>query len=428
MFSSTKKLNFVDSCKIPKSIPMNFFCKCSPKIQSGIHSVCHLRRVTVTINEGKQRNRFTLCHRQVSSAVNMGNDLCRYCTSPQPEWNGNTAFIHEQNTFTEEEKQRRLEEETQKQGERALVYEDILRKISEEKEVNITKASVAEERKKKEMEFDKKIQDEKYRLLAQDGFLSHADKFVEEEKDELKNYETPLKFTKEGSTAGSAIANSIPGFLTSSTEKSTSSLIPFPIERSAPTFDASPIANSVPSLIASPIANSVPNFIASPIANSAPSLVASSLAHSASSLVASSIAHSAPSLVASSIANSAPSIIASPIANSAPSMIASPIANSVPSFIASPIANSAPSLIVSPITIVSPTLARTDLEIERDVEKESVSTDRDDESIPAFLFDIVFNQSSSQSAGMKILPHKLSYKTAAGELKSNLLLPFKKCS
>ena len=361
---------------------MNFFCTCSSKIISD-ELLSHMFLNAICRHVDKQRQR----RHQVSVETNMGNQICRYCTSPQPEWSGNTALIHEQNAFTEEEKQRRLEEETQKQSERALVYEDILRKISDEKEVNIAKAAVVEDRRKKEMEFDRKIQEEKDRLLAQDEFLSYTNEISEEEKDELNHIVTPLKVTKEISAIGSAITNSIPGLITSPIEKSVPSLIPFPIEKSPPTLIARPITNL--------ISNSVPNSIASPGANSDPT--------------------------ASPIANSVPSLTASPISNFVPSLIASPIANFAPSFVTSPIANSAPSLTGSPMTIVSPTLARTDLEIERDVEKESVSTDRDDESIPAFLFDIIFNQSSSQSAGMKILPHKLSYKTAAGEFKSNLL-------
>lgn len=212
----------------------------------------------------------------------MGNQLCKYCTSPQLSFKGNNALLQEQDAFTEEEKQRRLEEETQKQSERALVYEDILRKISEEKEADITKAAVANERRRKEAEFNNKVQEDMYQLQAQEDPLIEAHNPSEERKDEVCNFATPSK-----------------------------------------------VYNDV-SAIASPIANSVLNVIA------------------------------------------------------------------------------------SPITIVSPTLARTDLEMERDIEKESIRSDGDDESTPAFLFDVVFNQSSSQSVGIKILPHKLSYQTSAG--------------
>jgi hypothetical protein len=67
--------------------------------------------------------------------------------------------------------------------------------------------------------------------------------------------------------------------------------------------------------------------------------------------------------------------------------------------------------IAVPVTAKSasgPTTPRTEGAVE--VQKDGSS----DVKKSSFLFDVVFNQTSSQSAGVRILEHKLSYTTAAG--------------
>lgn len=125
----------------------------------------------------------------------MGNQLCSYCIALQDENFTSASRLREIKQFAEMEKRRQEEEETKKQLLRALIYEDILRRVNKENEIEAARKAAIDARKNKieaeNLNAINKAEAEIYRIQAEQNAVRAMLASMEEQKDERQKPAPP---------------------------------------------------------------------------------------------------------------------------------------------------------------------------------------------------------------------------------------------